>query len=125
MTDQNQKFEYNEDIDPVKTYERKVKPNKEFYDRVIATKTNGSRTLVYEDINAPHTGDAYFVKAGQVIRMEQRPSLHNGRTQIIDVLFVTPDLEQISDHLNTSAFEGLNQETWKISPLRIKDPSKP
>ena len=101
---------YNEDIDPVKTYERKVQPDKEFYDRVIATKANGSRTLAYEDLLEAHTGNAFLVKAGQVIRMEQRPSLHNGRTQIIDVLFVTPDLEQISDHLNTSAFEGLNQK---------------
>jgi hypothetical protein len=34
--------------------------------------------------------NAYFVKAGQVIRMEQRPGLHNGRMQVADVLFVTP-----------------------------------
>ena len=112
MAEIGQKSSYDPDIDPVKTYERKVKPNKEFYDRVIATKENGSRTLVYEDINEPHTGDAYFVKAGQVIRMEQRPSLHNGRTQIIDVLWVTPDLEQISDHLNTGALEGLNPRLY-------------
>ena len=104
--------EYDEDIDPVKTYERKVSPNKAFYDSVIATKTNGTRTLVYEDILEPHTGNAYFVKAGQVIRMEQRPSLHNGRTQIIDVLWVTPDLEQISDHLSNSALEGLNARLY-------------
>jgi uncharacterized protein YcgI (DUF1989 family) len=103
---------YDEDIDPVKTYERKVAPNKAFYDRVVATKENGTRTLVYEDINAPHTGNAYFVKAGQVIRMEQRPSLRNGRTQIIDVLFITPDLKQISDHLNTGALEGLNPRLY-------------
>lgn len=112
MIKPNQNMEYNEDTDPVKTYERKTKPNIEFYDRVIATKTNGTRSLVYKDLNRAHTGDAYFVKAGQVIRMEQRPSLHNGRTQIIDVLFVTPDLEQISDHLNTSAFDGLNQKVY-------------
>ena len=112
MSDQGQKIEYNEDNDPVKTYERKTQANVPFYDRVIATKTNGTRTLVYEDLNRPHEGDAYFVKAGQVIRMEQRPSQHNGRTQIIDVLFITPDLEQISDHLNTSAFEGLNQKLY-------------
>ena len=112
MNDISNGMIYNEDTDPVKTYERKTKPNIEFYDRIIATKTNGTRTLVYEDLNRPHTGDAYFVKAGQVIRMEQRPSLHNGRTQIIDVLFITPDLEQISDHLNTSAFDGLNQRLY-------------
>ena len=112
MSESLQHMEYSEDTDPVKTYERKTRPNIEFYDRVIATKDNGTRTLVYEDLNRPHTGDAYLVKAGQVIRMEQRPSQHHGRTQIIDVLFVTPDLEQISDHLNTSAFEGLNQKLY-------------
>ena len=40
---------------------------------------------MYEATNDPHCGDAFHAKAGQVIRMEQRPSLHNGRTQIIDV----------------------------------------
>ena len=112
MTELGQKSAYDPDIDPVKTYERKVRSDKVFYDRVIRTKEDTSRTLVYEDINEPHTGNAYFVKAGQVIRMEQRPSLHNGRTQIIDVLFVTPDLEQISDHLNTGALEGLNPRLY-------------
>jgi hypothetical protein len=63
---------------------------------------------VYEDVLEPHTGHAFFVKASKVIRMEQRPSLHNGRNQIADVLFVTPDLEQISDHLNNNALEGLH-----------------
>lgn len=105
-------FEYNEDNDPVKTYERKTQPNKPFYDKVIATKENDTRTLVYEALLEKHTGDAYLVKAGQVIRFEQRPSLHNGRTQIIDVLFITPSLEQYSDHLNTSAFDGLNQKLY-------------
>jgi len=108
----NKKKNYNPDIDPVKTYERKVKPDKEFYNKVINTKKNDIRTLVYEDTCEPHTGNAFFVKAGQIIRIEQRPSLHNGRTQIADILFVTPDLKQISDHLNTSAFEGLNPRLY-------------
>ncbi len=108
MTD----FKYDESIDPVKTYERKVKPNKDFYNKVIATKDKETRELVYEDVLEPHTGNAFLVKAGQVIRMEQRPSLHNGRTQIIDVQFVTPDLEQYSDHLNTGALEGLNSRLY-------------
>ena len=105
-------FEYDPDIDPVKTYERKVSPDLSFYDRVIATRTKGTRSLVYEATNDPHCGDAFRVKAGQVIRMEQRPSLHNGRTQIIDVMFVTPDLEQWGDHLNTGALEGLNPRLY-------------
>lgn len=99
---------YDPEVDPAASYARKVAPNRVFYDSVRATKSDGTRSLVYERMLEPHTGDAYFVEAGQVIRMEQRPSLHNGRTQIIDVLWVTPDLEQISDHLNTSALEGLN-----------------
>jgi hypothetical protein len=98
MAQLSKKSTYNPDVDPVATYARKVKPNKAFYDRGIATKTDGTHTLVYEDVLEPHTGNAFFVKASQVIRMEQRPSLHNGRNQIADVLFVTPDLEQSSDH---------------------------
>jgi hypothetical protein len=42
---------------------------------VIATKTDGTRKLFYEDMLEPHTGNAFFVKAGQVIRIEQRPKL--------------------------------------------------
>ena len=91
----------NGDNDAVKTYERMISPDMEFYGRFVATKANGTRTLVYEDLNELQTGNAYRVKSGQVIRMEQRPSLHSGRTQIIDVLWVTPDLAQWSDQPNT------------------------
>jgi hypothetical protein len=52
-----------------------VKPIKVFYSRVIATKTDGTRKLFYEDVLEPHTGNAFFAKAGQVIRIEQRPKL--------------------------------------------------
>jgi hypothetical protein len=114
MAELSKKSTYNPDVDPVATYARKVKPNKTFYDRVIATKTDGTRTLVYEDVLEPHTGNAFFVKASQLIRMEQRPSLHNGRNQIADVLFVTTDLEQISDHLNNSALEGLHLRLYGV-----------
>lgn len=38
--------------------------------------------------------------------MEQRPHQRNGRSQISDILFFTPDLEQWSDHLSTTALEG-------------------
>ena len=108
MQNENGTYEYNEDADPAKTYERKAAPDMAFYDSVRATKENGTRTHVYDDILEPHTGNSFFVKAGQVIRFENNPSRHNGRTQIIDVHMVTPDLEQWGDHLNTSALEGLN-----------------
>lgn len=101
-------FEYNEDADPAKTYERMAGPDMEFYDAVRNMKKNGTRTHVYDDILEPHTGNSFFVKAGQVIRFENNPSRHNGRTQIIDVHMVTPDLEQYACHLNNSAMEGLN-----------------
>jgi hypothetical protein len=42
---------------------------------VIATKTDGTRKLFYENMLKSHTGNAFFVKAGQVIRIEQRPKL--------------------------------------------------
>ncbi|GLP96413.1 DUF1989 domain-containing protein [Paraferrimonas sedimenticola] len=100
--------EYNEDCDPAKTYERMAGADVEFYNKVRATKSEGTRTQVYDDLLEAHTGNSFFVKAGQVIRFEQRPSLHNGRTQIIDVQMVTPDLKQWADHLNNSGLEGLN-----------------
>ena len=103
---------YNPDTDPVKTYERKAKVNTEFYDKVVETKEKETRTLVYEDTIEPHTGNAFPMKAGEVIRFEQRPSLHNGRTQILDVLFFTPDLKQWSDHLNNGPIEGLNVKKY-------------
>ncbi|MGR5500521.1 DUF1989 domain-containing protein [Vibrio sp. DNB22_10_4] len=105
---QNGTFEYNEDADPAKTYERMAAPDLNFYDAVRATKENGTRTHVYDDLLEAHTGNAFFVKAGQVIRFENNPSRHNGRTQIIDVQMITPDLTQWADHLNTTALEGLN-----------------
>jgi uncharacterized protein YcgI (DUF1989 family) len=104
--------DYNADIDPVKAYERAVSPDRDFYDRVIATKESGARALDYESVLEKHTGDAYLVEAGQVIRFEQRPTLHNGRTQILDILFFTPDLEQWSDHLSTTAVGGFNPRLY-------------
>ena len=106
------KSSYNAEIDPVMQFARGCKPNKAFYDRVIATKENGTRTLVYEEVLEKHTGDAYYMKAGQVIRLEQRPHQHNGRLQIADLLFVTPDLEQYSCHLSTTAIEGFNPRLY-------------
>ena len=107
-----EKSSYDADTDPVVSYQRKLTVDREFYDRVIATKSNGRRRLVYEDLLEPHSGNAFPVEEGQVIRIEQRPSLHNGRTQIADVLFITPDLEQISDHLNSTALEGFHPRVY-------------
>ncbi|NME67867.1 DUF1989 domain-containing protein [Flammeovirga aprica] len=106
MTTQNDS--YNADIDPVEQFARGVKPNVEFYEKVRATKTENTRTLVYEDVLEKHTGNSFYAKAGQVIRIEQRPHQHNGRTQIADILFFTPDLEQWSDHLSTTAVAGFS-----------------
>ena len=97
---------YDADIDPVEQFARGTSPNIAFYDRVIATKEQGTRTLVYEEVLEKHTGDAYYAKAGQIVRIEQRPEQHNGRTQIADILFFTPDLQQWSCHLSTTAVEG-------------------
>ncbi|MCT4624506.1 MAG: hypothetical protein N4A46_12870 [Schleiferiaceae bacterium] len=107
-----QSNKYDESVDPVKTYEKKAQVNYDFYNKVIETKENRTRKLQYEDTIDPHTGNAYPVKAGEVIRFEQRPSLHNGRTQILDVLMITPDLKQWSDHLNNGPIEGLNVKKY-------------
>ena len=106
MSETTASTSYNDDIDPVEQFARGIQPNKAFYDQVIATKEEGTRTLVYEEVLEKLTGDAYFVKAGQVIRLEQRPHQHNGRSQIADLLFITPDLEQYSCHLSTTGVEG-------------------
>ncbi|WP_044211132.1 DUF1989 domain-containing protein [Flammeovirga sp. OC4] len=103
---------YNPDVDPVKSYQDKCKVNYDFYNKVIATKENNERKTIYEDTIEPHTGNAFPLKAGQTIRFEQRPSEHNGRTQILDVQFVTPDLKQWSDHLNNGPIEGLNLKLY-------------
>ena len=55
MTESELGASYDADTGPVATYARKVKPNKAFYDRVIATKTNDTRTLAYEEALQPHT----------------------------------------------------------------------
>ena len=80
--------------------------NKEHYDEVIATK--GSRDLVDEAELPPREGDAYFAKAGQVLRVEQR----HETTQIADVLFVTPDVKQIAETGNTGLFDGPNPTVY-------------
>lgn len=105
---------YNSDVDPVETFARAISPDLDFYQKVRATKSGKKRQLVYTDVLEAETGNAFLVKKGQVIRIEQRPNAkgNNGRTQIMDVLMVTPDLEQYSCHLSSTAVEGLNQRLY-------------
>ncbi|MGI9616315.1 MAG: hypothetical protein ACR2QO_25595 [Acidimicrobiales bacterium] len=50
----------------------------EHCDRVVDAQEQ--RTLAYEAVLEPHTGDAFLMKPGQVIRVEQR----HETTQICD-----------------------------------------
>ena len=84
------------------------KDNKAVADKVIAGKDN--RTLVYESVLESHTGDAYLVKAGQVIRMEQR----HDETQVADWLFITPDLKEWSIMGTSTAFQGYYPELYHM-----------
>ena len=61
------------------------------------------RKLVYEAVLHGHTGDAYPLAPGQVIRMEQRHDV----TQVCDWIFIKPDLSDYSTYGNTGAFQGL------------------
>lgn len=105
---------YDADVDPVKTFSDAVTPDLDFYERVRETKRNGTRKHVYSDVLERETGNAFLVKAGQTIRIEQRPNAegNNGRTQIMDVMFVTTDLQQYGDHLNSTAMDGFNQRLY-------------
>ena len=58
--------------------------------------------LVYESVLNPHTGDAYLVKAGQVI---QQVAMFD-RPQCCDWLFITPDLKRQGSMGNTVPFNG-------------------
>ncbi len=68
-----------------------------------AVASKRDRKLAYEAVLHGHTGDAYPLKAGQVIRLEQRHSV----TQVCDWLFITPDLMDWSSYGSTGAFQGL------------------
>lgn len=76
------------------------KMNRDLVDRVNDNKPNWD--LVYESILHPHTGDAFLVKAGQVIQMEHMFD----RAQVVDWLFITPDLEDVSSMGNSVCFDG-------------------
>ncbi len=93
-------------FDILNAYKESAALNKDHYDEIIATK--GSREFVYETLLPPRTGDVFFVKAGQVFRIEQRHEV----TQIADVLFVTPDIKQICEYGNTALYEGLQPTVY-------------
>lgn len=111
---ENFSSEYDADVDPVKSFADAISPDIAFYDKVRETKSSGTRTLVYDDVLKAETGNAFLVRKGQVIRIEQRPNApgNTGRTQIMDVLMVTADLEQYSCHLSSTAVEGLNARLY-------------
>ena len=77
----------------------KIALDRAHYDRVIAQK--GLRELVYERVLEPRTGDAFFVGAGQVVRVEQR----HERTQISDWWWFSEDLSMWQEALNSNYFE--------------------
>ena len=71
-------------------------------DNVVAEKAN--RTLVYENVMQPNTGDAFLVKAGQVIRLEQRDTV----VQVNDWILISPDLSEWSLLGNCAGLQGFN-----------------
>ncbi|MBV7338822.1 DUF1989 domain-containing protein [Chloroflexi bacterium TSY] len=77
------------------------KLNQAHYDSIIAAKD--SRKIVYEEILQPYTGDAFFVKAGQILRLEQR----HEQTQIADWWWVSPDLKTTQSQHNSQSFSGM------------------
>lgn len=77
----------------------KIALHRDHYDRVIAGK--GSRELVYERVLEPRTGDAFFVGAGQVVRVEQRYE----RTQTSDWWWFSEDLSLWQEALNSNYLE--------------------
>ena len=76
------------------------KLNKEHYDVIIASKAD--RKLVYEAVLEPNNGDAYYLKPGWVIRLEQR----HESVQINDWLWYTPDLKEHGSYANSFLVEG-------------------
>ena len=76
--------------------------------RVVEEVANAKsdRKLVYEAVLNGHTGDAYPLAPGQIIRLEQRHEV----TQVCDWLFIKPDLSDWSSYGSTGAFQGLFPE---------------
>ena len=82
----------------VKTPQFKL--NQEHYDKIIADKPK--RQLVYEAVHKTNTGDAYYLKPGWVLRLEQR----HETTQIHDWTWWRPDLKEFGSYANTFLVEG-------------------
>ena len=82
----------------VKTPQFKL--NKEHYDKIIAAKAD--RKLVYESVLEPNNGDAFYLRPGWVIRLEQR----HETVQINDWLWMRPDLKEYGSYANTFLVEG-------------------
>ena len=61
-----------------------------------------TRKLVYKALLQPHSGDAFLLKAGQIIRLEQ----HTPEIQVVDWMFITPDLKQWADMGMSILFSG-------------------
>ena len=78
----------------------KKKESNAHIDKVNAARE--SWKLVYESTLNPHTGDAYLVKAGQVLQMEHLFD----RVQVVDWMVITPDLKIQSSMGNTVPFDG-------------------
>lgn len=76
--------------------------NKEHYDAIIDDKEN--RKLVYKEVLKPHSGDAFLVKKGQVIRAEQMND--QNIAQILDWNIITPDLTEYMSYGNSAPLEG-------------------
>lgn len=96
-----------------------LKLPKEHLDRVVDAKER--RTLAYEAVLEPHTGDAFLVQPGQVIRVEQR----HETTQICDWWWITPDLQMmqqptLSWALSASLYVQKYSRIW--SPLDAMRP---
>ena len=64
------------------------------------------RKLVYESVLHGHTGDAFPLAPGQVLRAEQRHEV----TQVCDWIFIKPDLSDWSMYGSSGAFQGLFPE---------------
>ena len=67
--------------------------------------------LVYETILNPHTGDAFFLKAGHVLQLEHLFD----RAQVVDWMFITPDLKSQSSMGNSVTMDGY----WVKKYVRI------
>lgn len=101
------KAKASQEVDPVKQYRDKTGPNKEFYDRVVASKE--SWKLLSKHLQPTHTGVPYFVPAGGVLTLRQTHG-----PQINDVMFVNAhDLRETASFETTLQLEGFQMTTYR------------